>query len=98
MARWLISAAILATAAHASRPAHDRVAIPAGSFSQGSTRGDEDERPVRKVTVKSFAIDRTEAQAHDFAMRARAKLGTFDPSPARSTLERVCDYVVQRRT
>src|ERR1700733_7270047 len=67
MARWLISAAILATAAHAGRPAHDRVAIPAGPFTAGSTRGDEDERPVRKVTLKAFAIDRTEVTRGDYA-------------------------------
>jgi len=67
MVRWLISAAILATAAHANRPAHDRVAIPAGPFTAGSTRGDEDERPVRKVTVKAFAIDRTEVTRGDYA-------------------------------
>ncbi len=34
---------------------------------QGSTRGDEDERPVRKVTVKAFAIDRTEVTRGDYA-------------------------------
>jgi formylglycine-generating enzyme required for sulfatase activity len=67
MVRWLISAAIVATAAHANRPAHDRVAIPAGPFTAGSTRGDEDERPVRKVTVKAFAIDRTEITRGDYA-------------------------------
>jgi eukaryotic-like serine/threonine-protein kinase len=71
MMRWLISAAIplaiLATVAHASRPAHDRVAIPAGPFTAGSTRGDEDERPVRKLTVKAFAIDRTEVTRGDYA-------------------------------
>ena len=67
MVRWLISAAILATAAHATRPAHDRVAIPAGPFTAGSTRGEEDERPVRKVTVKAFAIDRTEVTRADYA-------------------------------
>ena len=67
MVRWLISAAIVATAAHANRPAHDRVAIPAGPFTAGSTRGDEDERPVRKVTVKAFAIDRTEVTRGDYA-------------------------------
>jgi eukaryotic-like serine/threonine-protein kinase len=66
MLRWLISAAILATAARANRPAHDRVAIPAGPFTQGSTRGEEDERPVRKTTVKSFAIDRTEVTRADY--------------------------------
>ena len=67
MVRWLISAAILATAAHANRPAHDRVTIPAGPFTAGSTRGDEDERPARKVTVKAFAIDRTEVTRGDYA-------------------------------
>jgi eukaryotic-like serine/threonine-protein kinase len=73
MLRWLISAAMVAAAAqaaaaaHANRPAHDRVAIPAGSFTHGSTRGDEDERPVRKTTVKSFAIDRTEVTRGDYA-------------------------------
>jgi formylglycine-generating enzyme required for sulfatase activity len=67
MVRWLISAAILATIAHANRRTHDRVAIPAGPFTEGSTRGDEDERPVRKVTVKAFAIDRTEVTRGDYA-------------------------------
>ena len=68
MARWLISAAILAAAAsHGARPAHDRVAIPGGSFTQGSTHGEEDERPARKVAVKSFAIDRTEVTRGDYA-------------------------------
>ncbi len=67
MVRWLISAAILAGAAHVNRPPHDRVAIPAGPFTQGSTRGDEDERPARKATVKSFAIDRTEVTRADYA-------------------------------
>ncbi|HSY38849.1 MAG TPA: SUMF1/EgtB/PvdO family nonheme iron enzyme, partial [Polyangia bacterium] len=67
MVRWLILAAIFATGARANRPAHDRVPIPAGSFTAGSTRGDEDERPVRKVTVKAFAIDRTEVTRGDYA-------------------------------
>jgi hypothetical protein len=30
-------------------------------------------------------------------LRARAQLTVFEPSMARSTLERVCDYVVERR-
>ena len=59
---------------------------------------DADYDEIVALVRHSGAIDRTEAQAHDFAMRARAKLGAFDPSPTRSTLERVCDYVVQRRT
>jgi geranylgeranyl pyrophosphate synthase len=47
---------------------------------------------------ESGAIERTEAQAHDFAQRARRQLAAFDPSPARSSLEQVCDYVVDRRS
>jgi eukaryotic-like serine/threonine-protein kinase len=68
MARWLILAAIFATAARPTRSVpHDRVVIPAGPFTEGSTHGEEDERPVRKVTVKSFAIDRTEVTRADYA-------------------------------
>ncbi len=49
--------------------------------------------------VREFgAIERAETQAHDFAVRARAQLVAFDASPARTTLEQVCDYVVDRRT
>src|SRR5262249_51242927 len=36
-------------------------------FTQGSTKGDEDERPMRKVTLKAFAIDRTEVTRGDYA-------------------------------
>jgi formylglycine-generating enzyme required for sulfatase activity len=71
MARWLICAAAWLAAArgpHADRPAHDRVVIPAGPFTQGSTHGEDDERPVRKVTVKAFAIDRTEVTRGDYAL------------------------------
>ncbi|HLK91719.1 MAG TPA: formylglycine-generating enzyme family protein [Polyangia bacterium] len=65
MARWLFLAAMVA--ATPARPAHDRVAIPGGAFTQGSTKGEEDERPVRKVTLKPFAIDRTEVTRGDYA-------------------------------
>ena len=69
MARWLICAAAWLAAAHGAhvdQPAHDRVVIPGGPFTQGSTRGEEDERPVRKVVVKTFAIDRTEVTRGDY--------------------------------
>jgi formylglycine-generating enzyme required for sulfatase activity len=72
----------------ASRPPRaDRVTIPAGPFTQGSTKGDEDERPMRKVTLKVFAIDRTEVTRADYAAcvaARRCKLapaGTSDPGP-----------------
>jgi len=67
MARWLASVILAATVAAAARPARDRVVIPAGAFTQGSTRGEEDERPARKVTLKAFAIDRTEVTRVEYA-------------------------------
>ncbi len=73
MARPLILAiATVATALGTARAkpaasARDRVTIPAGVFTQGSTKGEEDERPARKVTVKAFAIDRTEVTRGDYA-------------------------------
>jgi eukaryotic-like serine/threonine-protein kinase len=37
-----------------------RVLIPAGPFARGSTRGADDERPVRVRTLPAFHMDRTE--------------------------------------
>jgi len=37
-----------------------RVLIPAGPFTRGSTRGADDERPVKVTTLPAFRIDRTE--------------------------------------
>jgi formylglycine-generating enzyme required for sulfatase activity len=82
MARWLICAAAWLATAHGARvdpPAHDRVVIPGGAFTQGSTQGDEDERPVRKVVVKTFAIDRTEVTRGEYAACIAA--GKCKPPP-----------------
>jgi formylglycine-generating enzyme required for sulfatase activity len=65
------AAALCVAAGHA--PKADRVVIPAGVFTQGSTRGDEDERPARKVTLKAFSIDRTEVTRGDYAACVAAK-------------------------
>ena len=67
-------------ASHASRA--DRVTIPAGPFTQGSTKGDEDERPMRKVTLKAFAIDRTEVTRADYAACVAAHRCKAPPAPA----------------
>src|SRR4029077_19361786 len=64
MVRILVLAS--ATLAVAHPPHAERVTIPAGPFTQGSTRGEEDERPAHKVTVKAFAIDRTEVTRGDY--------------------------------
>ena len=72
-ARPLIVAAAFVCLGAGHAPPPDRVVIPAGSFTQGSTRGDEDERPMRKVTIKAFSIDRTEVTRGDYAACVAAK-------------------------
>jgi sulfatase modifying factor 1 len=51
----------------------DRVVVPAGPSTQGSTAGDEDERPARTVAVKAFAIDRTEVTRGGYAACVAAR-------------------------
>jgi len=85
--RPLPIAAALVCLAAGRAPKPDRVVVPGGAFTQGSTRGDEDERPVRKVTLKTFAIDRTEVTREDYAACVAAKRckpppGKDDPSAA----------------
>jgi geranylgeranyl pyrophosphate synthase len=58
---------------------------------------DEDYEEVVRLVRGSTAIARSEARAHEFADRARAELVLFPGSPARRTLESLCDYVVERR-
>src|SRR6476469_3040537 len=71
--RLPIFAAALVCLAAGRAPKPERVVIPAGPFTQGSTRGDEDERPARKVTLKAFSIDRTEVTRGDYAACVAAK-------------------------
>jgi formylglycine-generating enzyme required for sulfatase activity len=60
------------------RPA--RVAVPAGWFVRGSADGDLDERPVRKVWLDGFAIDRTEVTAAAYRGCVRRKRCAPRPS------------------
>src|SRR5512138_2381591 len=76
----LIAAALLCFGAGRA-PQPDRVVIPAGPFTQGSTRGDEDERPAHKVTLKAFSIDRTEVTQGDYAACVAAKRCKAPPKP-----------------
>ncbi len=48
------------SAVAAPRKAIGRILIPAGPFTRGSTRGADDERPVRVQKVTAYRIDRTE--------------------------------------
>jgi formylglycine-generating enzyme required for sulfatase activity len=59
-----------------------RVTIPGGTFTQGSTHED-DERPVRKTSVKPFAIDTTEVTRGAYAKCVAAhKCKPAEPPPA----------------
>jgi len=85
MARCLLIAAAALSLAAGRAPQADRVVIPGGPFTQGSTRGDEDERPARKVTLKAFAIDRTEVTRADYAACVAAKRCKAAQEPAAPT-------------
>jgi len=52
-------------------PGLDLVAIPGGSFTMGTEKGEPDERPTRKVTLPPFAIGRHEV--------TNAEYEAFDP-------------------
>jgi len=60
-------------------------------------RGDPDYEQVVSLVRRSGAIAATERAAQEFARDARGELAAFPPSPARTTLEAACDYVVGRR-
>jgi formylglycine-generating enzyme required for sulfatase activity len=75
--------AFAATDLAAGNPRADRVVVPAGPSKQGSTKGDEDERPERTVVVKAFAIDRTEVTRARYAACVVAR--KCKPVPASAT-------------
>jgi geranylgeranyl pyrophosphate synthase len=57
--------------------------------------GDYDE--VVRLVRDSPAVELAERHAHEFADRARVELSVFPTSRPRAVLEKVCDYVVERR-
>ena len=52
---------------------------------------------VVRLVRESPAVRQAEKHAHEFADRAQAELRAFPPSESRTVLEKVCDYVVERR-
>ncbi len=61
---WLFSLALILPAqVHAD----DMALIPGGSFQMGSLEGEPDERPVHKVDVDAFAMDRYPVTNADYA-------------------------------
>ena len=58
---------------------------------------EEDFETVVGLVRGSNAIAEAERSAQEFAREAATELKGFPPSSARETLERVCDYVVERR-
>ena len=70
---------LVVTSAWAVSLKPDRVTVPAGVFTRGSTMGDLDERPVAKHTLPAFSIDRTEVTR---AMYAHCVAAKRCPAPA----------------
>jgi formylglycine-generating enzyme required for sulfatase activity len=78
----LVSAPLLAQRASSSSPpptvtppTPDRVTIPAGEFTMGSnTAGERDERPEHRVTLRAFAMDRTEVTRANYFRCVRARI------------------------
>ena len=58
---------------------------------------EQDYDEVVALVRGSTAVARAERHAHDFADRARSELSVFPTSEPRTVLEKVCDYVVERR-
>ena len=58
---------------------------------------EEDFDRVVSLVRGSDAIAAAERSAQEFAREAAKELKDFPESDARETLERVCDYVVERR-
>lgn len=76
----LLVATVAAAATARRKPAKpDRVAVPAGVFVQGSTRGADDERPARKERLPAFKIDRTEVTRAMYARCVEAKKCAVPP-------------------
>jgi heptaprenyl diphosphate synthase len=59
--------------------------------------GEEDYDEVLALVRSSSAVTQSERHAHEFADKARAELSVFPMSTPRAVLEKVCDYVVERR-
>jgi serine/threonine-protein kinase len=82
-----LAAALAARDLEARAPRADRVLVPAGPSKQGSTKGDEDERPERTVVVKAFSIDRTEVTRGSYAACVAARKCKSVPSAAAGSIE-----------
>jgi formylglycine-generating enzyme required for sulfatase activity len=54
-------------------PTGNMVTIPAGPFVRGDEAGDPDEKPVQRVTVAAFSIDRTEVTVGDYTECVQSK-------------------------
>lgn len=63
------------------------IPIPGGGFSMGAADGDDDERPVHRVTVPGFSMLRTEVTAAQYLDCVEAGACTRPPAKASCTLD-----------
>jgi serine/threonine-protein kinase len=67
----------------------EMVTIPAGPFLRGDENGDPDEKPIQRVLVAAFAIDRTEVTAEQYEACVAAKACGALPQKSSSTSQRL---------
>jgi formylglycine-generating enzyme required for sulfatase activity len=75
----------------AARLVPDRVRIPAGPFIQGSTHGEEDERPARTKVMAAYSIDRTEVTRGDYGRCVAARRCSPVPATDQPSAEAASD-------
>ena len=61
------------------------VLVPGGDFLLGSEDGDEDEKPVRRIVLSPYLVDRTEVTVGQYRRHCFAVKKSFPPQPQGST-------------
>lgn len=68
---------------------NELVKLPAGSFEMGSENGEDDEKPVHKVTVAAFEISRTEVTQAQWQAVMGSNPSGFKENGAKRPVEKV---------
>lgn len=63
-------------------PVSTMVTVPSGPFLRGDNEGEPDEKPVQRVNVATFSIDRTEVTVEEYAACVAAKACKDRPAHA----------------
>ncbi len=75
----------------------DAAKVAAVKDALASGRGAAEAAMIRDAVVANGSVDAARARAEQFIADGIAKLETLPPSPARDTLRRISDYVLERK-